>query len=262
MILNLIPIGLLGVGSYSTYLTFIKKKELDDKIQTYPIYLYPDELNKISSNISSNIIKIPGSQIDSRYLIGEISLEKITPIISYTKKRVKTDYFSNKYIHILVEERIESRELIKRQLLFPSIYKDLNLDKNLLLSNEIKVLFDNVTMTTSETNANYKQLFNLYETDIKKNIPTYFPDLIPNIKSNQLVELKKNYLGFNKDLYLIVNKNGNPVRYDIQAMSDSKEKIIDQALSSDIQEYKVKCILSILLVSLGLASGFANFKHT
>jgi hypothetical protein len=260
MIFNLIPISLIGAGIYSTYLTFIKKNKLDDKIKNYPIYSYPNELNKIPVNIHLNTIKISKNQIDSTYLIGEISLEKITPILSYKKKQIKTDLFGNEYENIIAEERIVSRELIKKQILFPLIYNGLDLDKKLLLSNNIKILFDNTIVTKLKANENYKLLFDLYENDVKKNIPTYYLDLIPNIKSNQFIELKKNYIESNKDLYLIVNKyNINPTLYDIQAMSDSKEKIINHALKSNIEEYQVKCILSVMFISLGLITSFVNF---
>ena len=249
MILNLIPISLIGSGIYSTYLTFIKKNELDDKIKNCPIYSYPNELNKIPKTNSLHIIKISTNQIDSNYLIGEISLEKITPIIYYKKKLIKTDYFSNKYENVLVEKKLESRELIKKQILFPLIYNGLYLDRNLLLSNKIQILFDNTIVTKLKTNVNYKVLFDLYENDIKKNISTYYLDLIPNVKYNQFIELKKNYLDSNKDLYLIVNKNDNTN----PNISEETNQLIDPDLIWVEPEYDSKHNVPVFLSE--------NFEH-
>lgn len=258
MILNLIPIGFFCGGTFSTYLTMIKKNELDEKIKNYPIYFYPKELNKIPLNNQIKVIAIPSGLINKEYLIGEISLEKIIPTPIYVKKIIRDNNSINNWKSIQVEKQVELKQDIKKQILFPKIYSQLDLDQNLLKSNKIIVLFDNLTVTRSDSNTNvntnYKVLFDLYEHDIKKNIPTYYPDLIPNIKFYESVELKKNYLDTNKNLYLIVSNNNLSGKYYIRAMADSKEKIINQALKSDIEEYDFACGLSVGLFFSSLLS--------
>jgi len=247
---TLISISCLGIGALSGYLTVKKKADLDNKIKLEHIYSYPNDLDKINFNEKINIIKIPHDKINPNYLIGEISLEKLRfEIVKINETNYNNPYNKNKVVEI--KKIIENKELIKKQILFPDIYPQIELDKNLINNNKIKVLFDNCTKTKS---ADGKILFDLYEQNVKKNIPTYYSDIQnKNLNMGEDFELVSNVLNPNKDLYLLVNSFSN--KFYIQAMSDYENKIIREKFKEDFADYEFKLTSSILFCSLGILSG-------
>ncbi len=276
--LYLIPIGLIGSGIGSSCLTWKNYVNLKQKINSEPIYTYPDEINNINSYTKTDkkiILKIPTPYNfdlkNSKYLIGEITLEKVTPHKIVKKYNdIEFNKFSNKFEKIKKHEIINEfkSEAVKKQLLFPNIYPELILPNDLSSLNNIKVLFNNTSTIKSD---NPKIIFDLYNKNIKKNIPNYCSDSVINYGSEDSFQIKKNFLLPCQSLFLLVDsyytlKHFKPFQpfqpfqpskkeFNIEAISDSKESILNYKYKNENNNIVVGTVLSSLLLSGGILSG-------
>jgi hypothetical protein len=205
--LYFIQIGLISSGITSCYITYKKYLNLKDKINSEQIYTNIEQNNNIYNQYNKEIIiKIQDpysfSLKNSNYLIGEILLEKVTPIKIINKYHdIEYNGFLNKFEKIKKQEIYYKYKIepIKKQVLFPNIFSELNLSNNLLSLNKIKVLFNN---TSIEKSDNTQFIFDLYNKNIKNNIPNYCSDTIINL--NDSFQIKKNFLLPGSDLFLLI----------------------------------------------------------
>lgn len=269
MYLTIISIGTIGISANLAYNTFNSYFCVDDKMKNEKIYNYPLQhslMEQINFNKSKNIIiKLPNQFINYNYPIGEIAIKKIIHKQFLKKNEVmKFNPYTNKIELVQVNEKVNKiiESCIKKQILFPNIYQDLALDVNSLSSNEVKILFDNVVKNTS---SQQKDLFESYNLIVKKNIPEYVPDIIPYHQNDTFV-LSKNLLSFGSDLYLLVNPslnnecNNEQNKFNVIAMSDNREKILNHKYKDEIDECTNNGILSLLFLSIGIISGVIAYN--
>lgn len=285
--MNFIGAGLLGLGISSSYLTYNNYLILKKKKNSEQIYTYSEQIKNFDVKTNEKIIiKIPKHLINHNYLIGEISLEKKSlykiireyddnyPNLFLTKyyKLTETDIllylYLNKYNKITKSEISYDYiyELIKKQVLFPNIYPELNLSNNLYTLNKIKILFDNTHIITSHNN---QDIFDMYEKDIKINIPNYFFDGIINFNSKDLFQIKKNVLSQNDNLFLLLEYSNklddnynldSEKKFNIDAISNSKDTILNYKYKTDNDNIVIGNIFSSLILSLGFVFIIINSK--
>ncbi len=269
--LYLIPIGLIGTGIGTSCLTWKSYVNLKQKINSEPIYTYPNEINNINTKMNNeSIIVIPTPYNydlkNSKHLIGEIILEKVKPYAN-VKKYDDFEYnnFLKKYEKIKKEKIIYEykSEDVKKQVLFPNIYPELNLSNNLSSLNKIKVLFNNFSVIKSD---NPKIIFDLYDKNIKKNFPNYCSDTIINYNLEDSFQIKKNFLLPCQSLFLLVEPSNQSIfnnkpfekikkEFNVKAISNSKESIVNYKYKNENDNIVVGTVFSSLLLSCGILSG-------
>lgn len=261
-IFNIIPIGLLASGSFIASGSFVaikaidKNNELNKKMNNVKIYSYPNEINHINQasliNDSNIIININKSNINDKFPIGIVKINKIKKIPLITYDRVY-DIYTNKYERIKKVEHEIIKYPIGSQILFPNKYPKLQLDPNLLINKKISVLFDNSTFTKSSSISN---IIELYESIIQKNISNFKSDI--NFNSTDELELEENLLKNNNDLYLIANPSSNLNVLNINSISDNRDSIVKKKFESEINHVNTISFFSYCLIGSGLFLGIIN----
>ena len=269
--LSIVPLGLIGIGIGTGYVAYQNHVDFMNKLKSEKIYIYAEQITNIDIKQNEKvIIKIPKNSINSKYLIGEILLEEPNPIKIYKEHDVVTyDDLLDEYV---VKKRYYPKKIfknivIKKQILFPDIYPELklNLTQEILLKQNNScdkiVLFNNESTITS---SDIQLLLDIYENDIKKNIPQYTSNDIFNTRQTEYFNLKKNYLSNNSDLFLLTepmknqifdsNSNliQNQTQFNIEKMSDSKNVILNEKFKNESCEVMSQVIISLSFLIVGI----------
>ena len=253
MSLYFIPIGIIGTGSISGYLAWLKNKELIKDMQDEKIFVYPTDIKNISNLNHNPIIKIPYNLIPQKYAYGEVQLNKIIQkCIKNTVYKREYSFLLNDYITVECDW-IDEEEKIAKQILFPNIFNNIELNKKLYSEKKIKVLLQNNLSTKSH---NCSLILDKYESLIQKNIPMYKTSILIT-DDIYMMEKEENILEPNMDLYLLTNIDTNSFtksKFYISAFSDNKDKILQEKYSDKINAIENLCLLSGTTIFIGMFS--------
>lgn len=284
-ILNIIPISLIGTGIFLEFTSHNEKNKLKNKISNEKIYMFPLELDLIDDQNSSYgktnqtnfIIKINKNEVNKiikKNVIGYVGINGIVKIPKIVHMKFYDD-FSNE---LKIEKTIKNVDVKKNfgfQILFPNINDRLILNPDLLVNNRIKILLNNKLFINS---GNKKNIIEEYEEIVRKNIPNFKSDLNLNLVNCNLdhdlnsnlnynsIELEKNILKQNSDLFLIVSNSktnncskNHKKKLEINTISDSEQIIITEKYIDDISYINGLDVLSVSLIGVGFIFGFLGY---
>lgn len=271
-IFNLIPVSLIGTGIFLEFISYNEKNKLKNKISNEKIYLFPLELNLITSenntcdkiNHTNFIVKIDKNEVNKiieNNIIGYVGINGIVKIPKIVHKNVYNSFLNE----LQTEKQIEYQDIKKKlgfQILFPNFHDKLILNPKLLMDNKIKILLNNKLFTNSN---NKRNIIEEYEELVRKNIPNFKSDLYLDFANS--IELEKNILKQNSDLFLIVTNaktNNYSENYDnkleINAMSNCEQIIINEKYKNNIGCINGLDVLSVSLIGIGIIFGISACK--
>lgn len=241
MMLSLIPVGLISVGDLCSYKSYQVHKDIKNKFNSEKIYKYPDCIATINDIPKNSVIFVPRNNIDKTYYIGSMELNKV---MYYKERHNIFGYEDN--IYCVMKKYFKLKEII----LFPSIYDNLCLNKNLMESGNIKVLIDNQIKLSS---TNTKTLFDEYECIVKRNLPEYYSDLKYSkiFFDVEQIELTKNLINDKNNMFLIVDPSPNKKDLEIKLISDNVNNALNEKFTSNVY-----VISSLLTISVGIISTY------
>ena len=264
MFIYTLPIGYIATSVYFHKYFSLKQDELFEKMKKEQIYTYKntDYLPKINDKI---VVMIPKKYLGSN-LCGSVTVTSVNKknVEYVTKRQIHPYYTQNIFGEIIKNEEtiteiimdtIDDKTIIAKQLLFPNLKINPSINNNSKVKDDIKILFDN---ENSYKTSDLKHIETDFEKIIQNNIHQYKTSFY--VKNFDYLELKKNLLQPNQDLYVLVDgKNFNIDNSDIIAISDEPNKIIAEKYSKEVNNIHFSIVFADFNIAIGMGILLAIF---